>query len=790
MKKKLLYLLLVPLFAAGPVCVSCEDESPEASGTEFRLETPDDGVNPSTVKIGPGNYSKRFTIETALSWHIEKPAEASWLSIRPESGEGPGTVYVSTASNDAPEIRGTDLRFQIGPQVVHTLRFEQAANAPYLNLSVTPESGNLPAEGGELTLHVDTNAGEWTYTATGSDGSWLAEKSKDRTSLVLTASRNERFSIRKATVRVSVPDYPALNREIEVTQSGFTADLLDIVFNNDGTAVDISPMHNPVVHSAGPSLMTYYNDSYGRYVARFNHEPGSNPGSGYYRVDYRDNAAFREALADGHTLEVLVMFDAEADGAKEIKPLSSMQSGGTGFLITKADRGTELTFLPNLNSGGWQWTRSGVVPQRGRYYHLVGVWDKTQKKSRIYINGEQKTEVSATGNFVFPNKESCYWFGIGCDAGDNKAEAAWKGDIAIVRIYGDPLSSDRVTELWNEVKDCEPQGSVITLSDLFFLPTASVKVGSSYRIAGTGFESGDRVRLESTNDETLSFVCESAVDDGTIGFRIPEGFVSGTYRMVLLRGDSRCPVGVVELLLSDTPTLENLPQVIAHRGFHTTNGAAENSLASFEAAIALGVYGSEADFYITRDGMVVSNHDPDINGVGIENSDYDDIKEITLSNGEKVATLDVYLDEIEDASTKLVIEIKPHSTTENNNRVVDAIVSALVARGMTDRVDFISFNYGICQRLAAKLPGVLVGYLNGDKSPWSLSSDIRCIDYQMDVLRRNPQWVRDAHARGMKVNVWTVNSQADMMEFIAMGVDFITTDHPDQLRDLLAKIDG
>ena len=60
----------------------------------------------------------------------------------------------------------------------------------------------------------------------------------------------------------------------------------------------------------------------------------------------------------------------------------------------------------------------------------------------------------------------------------------------------------------------------------------------------------------------------------------------------------------------------------------------------------------------------------------------------------------------------------------------------------------------------------------------------------MEVLRRNPQWIRDAHSRGMKVNVWTVNSQADMMEFIAMGVDFITTDHPDQLRDLLAKIDG
>lgn len=40
----------------------------------------------------------------------------------------------------------------------------------------------------------------------------------------------------------------------------------------------------------------------------------------------------------------------------------------------------------------------------------------------------------------------------------------------------------------------------------------------------------------------------------------------------------------------------------------------------------------------------------------------------------------------------------------------------------------------------------------------------------------------------MKVNVWTVNSEADMMEFIAMGVDFITTDHPDTLQKILARL--
>ena len=58
----------------------------------------------------------------------------------------------------------------------------------------------------------------------------------------------------------------------------------------------------------------------------------------------------------------------------------------------------------------------------------------------------------------------------------------------------------------------------------------------------------------------------------------------------------------------------------------------------------------------------------------------------------------------------------------------------------------------------------------------------------MTVLKNNPQWVTEAHDRGMKVNVWTVNSEADMMEFIAMGVDFITTDHPDTLQKILARL--
>ena len=40
----------------------------------------------------------------------------------------------------------------------------------------------------------------------------------------------------------------------------------------------------------------------------------------------------------------------------------------------------------------------------------------------------------------------------------------------------------------------------------------------------------------------------------------------------------------------------------------------------------------------------------------------------------------------------------------------------------------------------------------------------------------------------MKVNVWTVNSTTDMLDFIAQGVDYITTDYPVTLKEMLEKL--
>ena len=49
-------------------------------------------------------------------------------------------------------------------------------------------------------------------------------------------------------------------------------------------------------------------------------------------------------------------------------------------------------------------------------------------------------------------------------------------------------------------------------------------------------------------------------------------------------------------------------QVIAHRGFHTTKGSCRNSMAALKEAQKLGIYGSECDLNLTKDGEIVVAH--------------------------------------------------------------------------------------------------------------------------------------------------------------------------------------
>ena len=63
-------------------------------------------------------------------------------------------------------------------------------------------------------------------------------------------------------------------------------------------------------------------------------------------------------------------------------------------------------------------------------------------------------------------------------------------------------------------------------------------------------------------------------------------------------------------------SMAELPKVIAHRGYWKTPSSAQNSLRALELADSIGVYGSEFDVWLTKDDVLIVNHDAVINGMG------------------------------------------------------------------------------------------------------------------------------------------------------------------------------
>lgn len=219
--------------------------------------------------------------------------------------------------------------------------------------------------------------------------------------------------------------------------------------------------------------------------------------------------------------------------------------------------------------------------------------------------------------------------------------------------------------------------------------------------------------------------------------------------------------------------------VVAHRGFWNTEGSAQNSIRSIVKADSIKAFASEFDVWISADDSLVVNHDAIFKNVDIENSDYNTIRSIILDNGETLPSLDEYLQTAQTLEIPLILELKEHKNKERETIALPKIVSKLRNHNLVDRTTFISFSLQACKLFHNLLPDNEVYYLNGDLTPKEIKElGFTGIDYSRRTLEKHPEWINQAHALGLKVNVWTINEDSHIQYFKDLGVDYITTNEP------------
>lgn len=237
-------------------------------------------------------------------------------------------------------------------------------------------------------------------------------------------------------------------------------------------------------------------------------------------------------------------------------------------------------------------------------------------------------------------------------------------------------------------------------------------------------------------------------------------------------------------LLLAAISLQAQSQIIAHRGYWKTEPATtQNSLTSLQNTQKLKAYGSEFDVRMTKDGVLVVNHDEHHGSMEISETDYKDLIALPLSNGEQLPTLEAYLKQgKKDNSVKMIVEIKPAKSKEIEDELTAKTIALVKKLKRSSQCEFISFSLNICKEIKRLAPDFKVQYLKGELSPEQIKNEgLDGLDYHFSIYQKNPTWIAEAKALGLVTNVWTVNDEVVYQQLNSQGIDFVTTDIPNIL---------
>ncbi|WP_350289928.1 glycerophosphodiester phosphodiesterase family protein [uncultured Croceitalea sp.] len=222
--------------------------------------------------------------------------------------------------------------------------------------------------------------------------------------------------------------------------------------------------------------------------------------------------------------------------------------------------------------------------------------------------------------------------------------------------------------------------------------------------------------------------------------------------------------------------------VIGHRG--AMGYETENTLASIQKALDLGVDMIEIDVFNIKSGETVVFHDERLerlsNGVGnIEEYNIFDLKKVILDGNHQIPTLQDVLKLI-DNKVALNIELKGANTSERVNFITNYYISK---KGWTlDNFVISSFNWDELRKMRNSNPDIAIAVLT-EENPL----DAIPIAKELNAIAVNPWYkkltaenTKQIQKEGFKVFTYTVNEPEDIAKMKEFGVDGIFTNYPDR----------
>jgi len=244
-------------------------------------------------------------------------------------------------------------------------------------------------------------------------------------------------------------------------------------------------------------------------------------------------------------------------------------------------------------------------------------------------------------------------------------------------------------------------------------------------------------------------------------------------------------------------------QIIAHRG--ASHDAPENTIAAFKLGYAQKADADECDIYLTKDGKIVIMHDADTARTGgeklvVKETDLAALRQVEIGKwgqwkdkgfSEKVPLLEEALALIPDGK-KLFIEIKC------GPEILPELERVLKAAGKKPaQTPIIGFNYETVRQAKAKMPELEVSWLVSSDSKTKVFPAVQEIVAKARVAKLDgldlnfgfpidKAFVETVKKAGLKLYTWTVDDPAVAKAEVEAGVDGITTNRPEWLRQQLS----